>query len=64
MEFPTTRPRKLIDDYMEQERRRAIVETLAWAVGAAPELPEDFFKDIPPDIHEDLCKELELRSGE
>jgi len=59
MEFPTTRPRKLLDDYMEQERRRAIVETLTWVCSAIPELPETFFDEIPADIHQALCEELE-----
>lgn len=60
MEFPTTRPQKMIDDYVEQERRRAIIETLAWVVETLPDIPEHFFDGIPADIHLALCEELEI----
>ena len=59
MEFPTTRPTKTLDDYMEQERQRAIIETLAWVCNVIPELPETFFDEIPAHIHQALCEELE-----
>ena len=59
MEFPTTRPEKKLDTYIEEEIQRAIVETLVWVCRELPELTETFFEKIPPDILEMLCFELE-----